>query len=176
MYAVIKTGGKQYKVAPGHTLKIDKLKAEIGDNIEFNDVLMVGNEADIRIGAPILDDGKVTATVLNQARAKKIKIIKFKRRKHHMKQMGHRQDYTEVRITGVMATGIEEIWQPPEPVEAEVKPVETEGETQTEMMSSEGGTTNQITELAPLQTAEVISSSNVAETKSNEEVKKSDGT
>jgi large subunit ribosomal protein L21 len=180
MYAVIKTGGKQYKVAPGHTLKVDKLKAEIGDKVEFNNVLMVGNNDDIRIGTPLIDSGKVTATVLDQARDKKIRIIKFKRRKHHLKHMGHRQYYTEVRITGVMADGIEEIWQPQttpvsvEPSVQEVKPIETEGVIQTETMSSAAVIDNQITEAVPLQTTEVIS--NEAETKSKEEVKKPDGT
>ena len=103
MYAVIQTGGKQYRVEEGTTLKIEKLELGEGDNIEFDNVLMVKSDETTKIGQPFVDGGKVTATVMNQGRHKKIKIIKFKRRKHHMKQMGHRQYYTEVQITGISA-------------------------------------------------------------------------
>lgn len=130
MYAVIQTGGKQYKVAPGHTLRIDKILTEVGENVDFNNVLMVGNGEDIRIGTPIVDKGKVTATVLEQGRGKKIKIIKFKRRKHHLKRMGHRQHYTDVKITGIMADGIEATWTMPEPKTENVEAAPSEAETQ----------------------------------------------
>jgi large subunit ribosomal protein L21 len=103
MYAVIQTGGKQYRVKEGTTLKIEKLELGAGENIEFDKVLMVQSDDAIKIGQPYIDGGKVTATVKSQGRHKKIKIIKFKRRKHHMKQMGHRQYYTEVQITGISA-------------------------------------------------------------------------
>ena len=101
MYAVIKTGGKQYRVSEGQTLKIEKLPNEPGDSIEFDQVLMVGEGDDIKVGSPFVDGSKVKATVVAQARAKKINIIKFKRRKHYMRRMGHRQYYTEVKITGI---------------------------------------------------------------------------
>ncbi len=101
MYAVIQTGGKQYRVQEGTYLKIEKLELGIGDSVEFDKVLMVQTDDDIKIGAPLVEGGKVTATVLSQGRHDKIKIIKFRRRKHHMKQMGHRQYYTEVQITGI---------------------------------------------------------------------------
>lgn len=101
MYAVIKTGGKQYRVSEGDTLRVEKLDAAAGDSIEFDQVLMVGEGKDVKIGAPTVDGGKVTATVKEQGRGKKVEIIKFRRRKHHMKRMGHRQDYTEVEITGI---------------------------------------------------------------------------
>ena len=101
MYAVIQTGGKQYRVQEGTYLKIEKLELGIGDSVEFDKVLMVQTDDDIKIGAPLVQGGKVTATVLSQGRHDKIKIIKFRRRKHHMKQMGHRQYYTEVQITGI---------------------------------------------------------------------------
>jgi len=130
MYAVIQTGGKQYKVAPGHTLRIDKILTEVGANVDFNNVLMVGNGEDIRIGTPIVDNGKVTATVLEQGRGKKIKIIKFKRRKHHLKRMGHRQHYTDVKITGIMADGIEATWTMPEPKTENVEAAPSDTETQ----------------------------------------------
>lgn len=103
MYAVIQTGGKQYRVEQGATLKVEKLEAEIGGNIVFDKVLMVQSDDAVKIGQPFVDGGKVTATVTSQGRHDKIKIIKFRRRKHHMKQMGHRQYYTEVRITGISA-------------------------------------------------------------------------
>lgn len=103
MYAVIKTGGKQYRVAPGDKLRIEKLKAAEGESIEFDQILMVGEGDDVRIGAPYVDGGKVTATVKSQGRGKKVEIIKFRRRKHHMKRQGHRQSYTEVEITDVSA-------------------------------------------------------------------------
>ncbi len=103
MYAVIQTGGKQYRVKEGATLKIEKLELGEGDSIEFDKILMVGEGSDVKIGQPFVDGGKVSATVTSQGRHKKVKIIKFKRRKHHMKQMGHRQYYTEVQITGISA-------------------------------------------------------------------------
>jgi large subunit ribosomal protein L21 len=105
MYAVIKTGGKQYKVRPGDVLKIEKLIAEVGENIDFNEVLLVGNDEKVEIGTPIVSGGKVSATVRLQARAPKVKIIKFRRRKHYRKQMGHRQHYTEVQVTQIAADG-----------------------------------------------------------------------
>jgi large subunit ribosomal protein L21 len=103
MYAVIQTGGKQYRVQEGTYLKIEKLELGVGDSVEFDNVLMIQSEDGIKIGAPLVEGGKVTATVLSQGRHDKIKIIKFRRRKHHMKHMGHRQYYTEVQITGISA-------------------------------------------------------------------------
>jgi large subunit ribosomal protein L21 len=103
MYAVIQTGGKQYRVEQGATLKIEKLELGTGDSIEFDKVLMVQSDDAVKIGQPFVEGGKVTATVVSQGRHKKVKIIKFRRRKHHMKQMGHRQYYTEVQITGISA-------------------------------------------------------------------------
>ena len=101
MYAVIKTGGKQYRVTQGETLRVETLDAGEGDAVEFDHVLMVGEGEDVKIGTPLLDGGKVTATVKSHGRAKKVEIIKFRRRKHRMNRMGHRQNYTEVEITGI---------------------------------------------------------------------------
>jgi len=101
MYAVIETGGKQYRVAEGQSIKVEKLDAEAGSSIDLDKVLMVANGDDIKVGAPYLDGGKVTATVKSHGRAKKIHIIKFRRRKHHQKATGHRQHYTELQITGI---------------------------------------------------------------------------
>ena len=101
MYAVIRTGGKQYRVAEGETLKVEKLEAAAGDSIELNDVLLIANGDEVKVGAPVVDGAKVTAEVVSHGRGAKINIIKFKRRKHHRKQMGHRQWFTELKITGI---------------------------------------------------------------------------
>ena len=101
MYAVIVSGGKQYRVQEGETLKLEKLQAEAGSSVEFDRVLLVGNGDDLKIGEPVVDGAKVTAEVVQHGRAKKVEIIKFKRRKHHMKRQGHRQWFTEVKITGI---------------------------------------------------------------------------
>lgn len=103
MYAVIESGGKQHRVVEGETLKLEKLEAGTGQSISFDKVLLVGEGADVKIGAPYLDAGKVTAEVVSHGRARKVTIIKFKRRKHYRKQQGHRQWFTEVKITGISA-------------------------------------------------------------------------
>lgn len=103
MYAVFKTGGKQYRASTGDIIKVEKIDAEEGATVELDQVLMVGEGEDVKIGAPYLEGGKVTATVLDQGRGKKIRIIKFKRRKHHEKKMGHRQSFTQIEITGIDA-------------------------------------------------------------------------
>ena len=102
MYAVIESGGKQHRVSEGELLKLEKLEAETGATIEFDRVLMVGGD-DLKVGTPILDGAKVTAEVVDHGRHSKIKIVKFHRRKHHRKATGHRQWFTQVRITGISA-------------------------------------------------------------------------
>jgi large subunit ribosomal protein L21 len=103
MYAVIQTGGKQYRVAEGDTLRIEKILADEGATVELDKVLMIADGDAVRVGQPYLDGGKVTATVKSHGRAKKVTIIKFRRRKHHMKHQGHRQWFTELTITGISA-------------------------------------------------------------------------
>ncbi|MCP3674718.1 MAG: 50S ribosomal protein L21 [Gammaproteobacteria bacterium] len=103
MYAVIQSGGKQHRVSEGQVLKLEKINSETGAVIDFDKILMVANGEDISIGKPYVDGAKVSAEIVSHGRGKKVKIIKFKRRKHHMKQMGHRQWYTEVKITGISA-------------------------------------------------------------------------
>lgn len=103
MYAVIVTGGKQYRVSQGDKLRVEKLDVAEGDNIELDQVLMVVDGDNIKIGAPVLDGGKVTAQVKTHGRGDKVEIIKFRRRKHHMKRQGHRQAFTELEITGISA-------------------------------------------------------------------------
>ena len=105
MYAVIKTGGKQYKVNEGDILRVEKLDAEEGATVELGDVLMLGSGDDIQVGSPMIEGAHVSAKVKMQGRGKKITIIKFKRRKHYRRQAGHRQSFTELEITGISATG-----------------------------------------------------------------------
>ena len=101
MFAVIVSGGKQYRVQEGQTLKVEKLIAEAGANVDFDRVLLVSNGDDIKVGAPVVDGAKVSAEVVSHGRGDKVKIVKFRRRKHSMKRQGHRQWFTEVKITGI---------------------------------------------------------------------------
>lgn len=101
MYAVIKTGGKQYRVAPGESIKVESLDAEPGAEVSFDSVLAIGDGADLRIGTPHLAGASVKATVLSQGRHDKITIFKMRRRKHFQKHAGHRQNFTEVRIDSI---------------------------------------------------------------------------
>ncbi len=103
MYAVIQTGGKQYRVSKGDTLRVEKINSEEGTSIDIDKVLMVADGEDIKVGAPYVKGGKVTAKVQEHGRGKKVKIVKFRRRKHHLKRQGHRQWYTELEITGISA-------------------------------------------------------------------------
>ena len=103
MYAVIESGGKQHRVEEGEVLKLEKLEAATGEKIDFDKVLMIGEGESVKIGTPYVKGSKVTAEVLTQGRAKKINIIKFNRRKHFRKQQGHRQWFTEVKITDIKA-------------------------------------------------------------------------
>ncbi|MBA3660786.1 MAG: 50S ribosomal protein L21 [Gammaproteobacteria bacterium] len=103
MYAVILSGGKQYRVQEGDTIKLEKLPAEVGATIGFDKVLLIGEGETVQIGSPYLNATTVSATVVSQGRHKKIHIIKFRRRKHYEKWQGHRQDYTEVRIDQIQA-------------------------------------------------------------------------
>jgi len=103
MYAVIKTGGKQYRVSPGQKLKIEQIPADIGQEITLDKVLSVGEGDAIKVGAPYVDGATVKATVLAQGRHKKIKVFKMRRRKGYRRTQGHRQNYTELRIDAVEA-------------------------------------------------------------------------
>jgi large subunit ribosomal protein L21 len=105
-YAVIRTGGKQYRVAPGDVIRVEKLVAELGSAVEFQDVLMTADEGAIHVGAPFVPGACVTAQVVQHGKAKKILIVKKKRRKNYRRHQGHRQLFTAVRVTGI-ATGAE---------------------------------------------------------------------
>jgi len=101
VYAVFRTGGKQYRARQGERVRIEKLDAAVGDAVAFDDVLLVGEGAQVKVGAPLVKGGKVEAKVVSQGREDKITIIKFRRRKHYQRKAGHQQQYTEVEITSI---------------------------------------------------------------------------
>ncbi|MDD5329535.1 MAG: 50S ribosomal protein L21 [Sulfuricella sp.] len=103
MYAVIKTGGKQYRVAPGEKLKIEQIPADIGSEIVLDQVLMVSDGEAVTVGTPLVSGATVKATVVAHGRGEKVQIFKMRRRKHYQKHQGHRQNYTEIRIDGIAA-------------------------------------------------------------------------
>jgi len=101
MYAVIKTGGKQYRVTAGEALRVEKLDAQAGAEVILREVLLVGQGDDVKVGAPLVPGAAVTATVLSQGKGDKVRIFKMRRRKHYRKSQGHRQLYTEIRIDSI---------------------------------------------------------------------------
>ena len=103
MYAVVKTGGKQYRVSAGETLKIETVAGDVGGAVVLDKVLMVGDGDKVSVGKPLLNGATVQATIVSHGRADKVRIFKMKRRKHHQKRQGHRQNYTEIRIDGISA-------------------------------------------------------------------------
>ena len=103
MYAVIKTGGKQYRVSEGETLKVEKLEVEPGKKVTFEEVLMIADGDKVKVGSPHVAKASVDAKVISQGKGKKVHILKFRRRKHSMKQQGHRQLYTEIQIDKIKA-------------------------------------------------------------------------
>jgi large subunit ribosomal protein L21 len=103
MYAVIKTGGKQYRVAPGEKLKIEQIPADIGSEIVLDQILMVADGEAVTVGTPLISGATVKATVVAHGRGDKVQIFKMRRRKHYQKHQGHRQNYTEIRIDGITA-------------------------------------------------------------------------
>ena len=103
MYAVIKTGGKQYRVIQGETLKIETVAGDVGSAVVLDQVLMIGNGDTVSVGKPLLTGATVTATIVSNGRGEKIRIFKMRRRKHYQKHQGHRQNYTEIRIDGITA-------------------------------------------------------------------------
>ncbi len=102
MYAVFKTGGKQYRARQGERLRIEKIDAGEGDAVEFDQVLLVGEGSSVTVGKPLVDGGRVQATVRAQAKGDKVSVIKFKRRKNYLRMKGHRQHYTEIEVTGIV--------------------------------------------------------------------------
>ncbi len=104
MYAVVKTGGRQYRVEPGEIIDVERLSGEIGETVELNPVLMVGSGDDITLGTPAVDAVRVTAEIVEHKRGKKIVVFKFKRRKNYRRKQGHRQSLTSLKITDIQAS------------------------------------------------------------------------
>ncbi len=102
MFAVIATGGKQYRVQEGSVLRVEKLPEAAGTSVEFDRVLLVGEGADVKVGKPFIDGGKVTATVESHGKSDKVRIVKFRRRKHYKREKCHRQEYTQIKVTGIV--------------------------------------------------------------------------
>jgi len=119
MYAVFRTGGKQYRASKGDRLRVERLEAEEGDSIEFSEVLLVGEGSDVKVGAPLVSGSKVKAKVTAQGRSKKVLVLKFKRRKNYKRVKGHRQHFTEVEITSITGAGRKKAAQAEGAVEAE---------------------------------------------------------
>lgn len=101
MYAVIRTGGKQMRVTPGHSVRVEKLPGAVGEPIELDQVLLVGGAGETRVGTPLVEGVKVKGTITDQGRGPKITVFKMKRRKGYRRKMGHRQDYTEIRVDSI---------------------------------------------------------------------------
>ena len=101
MYAVFRTGGKQYRATTGDVLRLEKIEADEGATIEFDEVLLVGEGADVKVGSPLLDGGSVSAKVLRQGKSRKVPVVKFRRRQNYLRQGSHRQQFTEVEITAI---------------------------------------------------------------------------
>lgn len=103
MYAVFRTGGKQYRAAKGDVLRLEKLDADEGATVSFDEVLLVGEGADVKVGSPLLSGSSVTAKVVRQGKSRKVPVVKFRRRQNYLRQGTHRQFFTEVEITGIGA-------------------------------------------------------------------------
>ena len=101
MYAVVRSGGKQYRVSPGGSVRVEKLSGEVGSKVTLDEVLMIGGEGDVKIGTPTVDGASVSGTITAQGRSDKIRVFKMKRRKGYRRTQGHRQDYTEIAIDGI---------------------------------------------------------------------------
>ena len=121
MYAVFRSGGKQYRASKGEVLKLEKLDAEEGAKVKFDEVLLVGEGKDIKVGSPLLSGSSVSATVLKQGKSKKVSVVKFKRRQNYLRQHTHRQFFTEVEITDISGGG-KAAAKKAEPVAAKEKP------------------------------------------------------
>jgi large subunit ribosomal protein L21 len=103
VYAIIRAGGKQYRVEQGDTISVERLSAAVGDTVAFSEVLLVGGDGDVKVGSPLLASASVRGTVLEQGRDQKIRVFKYKKRKHYRRTKGHRQSYTTLRIEAIEA-------------------------------------------------------------------------
>ena len=101
MYAIVRAGGRQYRVQPGETIRVELPTAPVGEKVTLSDVLMVGGDGEVKVGSPLLDKASVVGTVVAQARGPKVRVFKYKKRKHYRRTRGHRQGYTAVRIDSI---------------------------------------------------------------------------
>ena len=113
MYAVFRSGGKQYRAAQGDVLRLEKIDADEGATVEFDEVLLIGEGSDIKVGSPLLAGGSVSGTVIRQGKSRKVPVVKFKRRQNYLRQGSHRQFFTEVEITAISGDGAKKA--PPKP-------------------------------------------------------------
>ena len=146
MYAVIKSGGKQHRVTQGETLKLEKIEAATGETIQFDEVLMVTDGDNVTIGTPVVEGAAVSAEVISHGRGEKVRIIKFRRRKHSMKRQGHRQWFTEVKITDILASGA----KPAPKKKAAAKPAAKKDEPKAEAKSESGDDLSKLTGVGPV--------------------------
>ena len=105
MYAVFRSGGKQYRAAKGDVLRLEKIEADEGATVQFDEVLLVGDGSDVKVGSPLVDGGSVSGKILKQGKSRKVSVVKFKRRQNYLRQGSHRQLFTEVEITDISASG-----------------------------------------------------------------------
>jgi len=122
MYAVFRSGGKQYRAAKGDVLRLEKIEADEGATVQFDEVLLIGEGGDVKVGSPLLEGSSVSATVRRQGKSRKVSVVKFKRRQNYLRQGSHRQFFTEVEITGISASGAKKA--PAKPDDAAAKPAE----------------------------------------------------
>ena len=109
MYAVFRSGGKQYRAAKGDVLRLEKIEADEGSTVQFDEVLLVGEGGDVKVGTPLLDGGSVSGKILKQGKSRKVSVVKFKRRQNYLRQGSHRQFFTEVEITGISGSGAKKV-------------------------------------------------------------------
>ena len=150
MYAVFATGGKQYRAAPGDKIKVEKLNADEGTQIELDQVLMIADGDQVTVGDPLLDGVTVTAKVLTQGRGKKIRVIKFHRRKQYQTEQGHRQAFTELEIIGVGKAGTA---KPKQAKKAEAAPLEAEAQVEVKLPAKKKATAKKAAAKAPAKKA-----------------------
>ena len=120
MYAVFRSGGKQYRAAKGDVLRLEKIEGDEGSTVQFDEVLLVGDGSDVKVGSPLVDGGSVSGKVLKQGKSRKVSVVKFKRRQNYLRQGSHRQFFTEVEITDISASGAKKA--APKKEDAEAKP------------------------------------------------------
>jgi large subunit ribosomal protein L21 len=153
MYAVFSTGGKQYRASTGDIVKVEKLEAEKGSTVELDSVLMIGEGEDVKVGTPYLSGSKVTAVVVEHGRGEKIKIIKFRRRKHSMSKTGHRQYFTALQITGIEADSTKSKASKPAEAKPEAEAKEAKAAPAKKTVAKKAASKKKVAKKAPVKKA-----------------------